>query len=423
MNVKRLQSAGIGTAAATLLAPISWGTTYVTVTELLPAGRPLLVAAVRVVPAGIMLLIAGAFRSRWRPRGGDWWRTGLLAAFNFGIFFPLLITAVYRLPGGVAAAVGGLQPLLVLLLSWLIGGDRPRSRDLIIGAAAALGVALVVIRPGADLDSVGLLAALGANVSFACGVVLTRRFEPPSNRLAATGWQLLLGGVLLVPLMAVFEGAPPAMTGRNLAGFTYLSLVGTGLAFALWFNGIRRLPAPAPPLLGLAAPVTGAVLGWVVLAQALSPVQLVGFVVSLAAIGYGASLQRSATGRSARVAAEKPEQPVLERSAVGHRHLGTEDDDARAERVRDPHALVHRLGDRPHPRDLVGVDRVVLPRGAGEIPAVHDEVLAGDLVDVVGCCRRPHRRVALGRGERRIGEHGLDVGAGVPEGDDGIRVH
>jgi probable blue pigment (indigoidine) exporter len=296
--VKRQGRPGLGTAAATLVAPISWGTTYVTVTELLPAGRPLLVAAMRVVPAGLMLLIAGAFVSRWRPRGAEWLRSGLLAAFNFGIFFPLLTVAVYRLPGGVAAAVGGLQPLLVLLLTWLIGGRPPRGRDVAIGAIAAFGVALVVIRPGADFDSVGLLAALGANVSFASGVVFTRRFAPPPNRLAATGWQLLLSSVLLVPLTALLEGPAPAFTGRNLAGFAYLSLIGTGLAFALWFNGIRRLPAPAPPLLGLAAPVTGAVLGWVVLSQELSTVQLIGFVVSLGAIAYGASLNRAAASRS-----------------------------------------------------------------------------------------------------------------------------
>jgi probable blue pigment (indigoidine) exporter len=84
---------------------------------------------------------------------------------------------------------------------------------------------------------------------------------------------------------------PPALTGRNVAGFAYLSLAGTALAFVLWFNGIRRLPTAAPPLLGLAAPVTGAVLGWIVLGQSLSPLQLTGFVVTLGAIAYGASLR------------------------------------------------------------------------------------------------------------------------------------
>src|SRR5262245_11220789 len=246
----------------TLLAPISWGTTYVTVTQLLPAGRPLLVATTRVVPAGVALLLAGVVTSRWRPRGKEWGRTALLAIFNMGIFFPLLIVAVYRLPGGVAAAAGGLQPLLVAALSWLIGRRRPRPLDLVVGAVAAIGVALVVIRPGAGIDPLGVLAAVGAAVSFAVGVVLTKRFPSPPNRIAATGWQLLIGGVILVPLTLIVEGPPPSVTAVNLAGFAYLSLFGTALAFVLWFNGIRRLPSAAPPLLNLAAPVTGAVLAW-----------------------------------------------------------------------------------------------------------------------------------------------------------------
>jgi probable blue pigment (indigoidine) exporter len=290
----RTSTTRAGTAGATLLAPISWGTTYVVITELLPDGRPLLLATMRVLPSGLVLLIAGALTSRWRPRGAEWSRTGMLAVFNFGLFFPLLVVAVYRLPGGVAAAVGGLQPLLVAALSWLIVGRRPRALDLAVGAVAALGVGLVVIRPGAGPDPVGLLAAVGANVSFAVGVVLTKRFPTPSSRLASTGWQLLMGGAILVPLTSLVEGAPPALTAGNVAGFAYLSLVATALAFMLWFNGVRRLTAAAPPLLGLAAPVTGAVLGWALLGQSLSSLQLTGFVVTLAAIAYGAGIGAAA---------------------------------------------------------------------------------------------------------------------------------
>jgi probable blue pigment (indigoidine) exporter len=311
-----------------VLAPISWGTSYVTITELLPDGRPLLVATMRVVPAGLALLIVSAVASRWRPRGAEWWRVGTLALFNFGIFFPLLVVAVYRLPGGVAAAAGGLQPLLVAAFSWQIARRRPRLLELVVGSFAALGVALVVIRPSAGLDPVGVLAAIGANVSFAVGVVLTKRFPAPSNRLAATGWQLLMSGVILVPLTVVAEGAPPTLTGRNVAGFAYLGLAATALAFVLWFNGIRRLPTAAPPLLGLAAPVTGAMLGWAILDQSLSPLQLTGFVVTLAAIGYGASLPASApelparrVGRRRRCGSGRAE-PVLARGVAGTGGVG-----------------------------------------------------------------------------------------------------
>jgi probable blue pigment (indigoidine) exporter len=295
---------------ATVLAPISWGTTYVTVTELLPAGRPLLVATMRVVPAALVLSALGALSSRWRPRGAGWGRTGALALCNFGVFFPLLSVAVYRLPGGVAAAAGGLQPLLVATLAWLVSGRRPRRVELAVGVVAALGVALVVLRPGAGLDGAGLLAAAGANVSFATGVVLTRRFPAPSNRLADTGWQLLLGGAVLVPLTALAEGPPPPLTATQAGGFAYLSLVATALAFVLWFSGIRRLPAAAPPLLGLAAPVTGAALGWAVLGQSLSALQLAGLVLALGAIAYGAALPAGDRGAgTGRLTAARPWEP------------------------------------------------------------------------------------------------------------------
>ena len=143
-------------SAFTILAPLAWGSTYVTITQLLPAGRPLLIALMRVVPAGLVLLGVGSLRFRWRPHGAEWWQTTLLALFNFGLFFPLLAAAVYRLPGGVAAAFGGLQPLFVASLSWLISKKRPRSFTLLVSCVAAVGVSMVVLRPGAHFDVVGI---------------------------------------------------------------------------------------------------------------------------------------------------------------------------------------------------------------------------------------------------------------------------
>jgi probable blue pigment (indigoidine) exporter len=295
-----------------VLAPISWGTTYVTVTELLPAGRPLLVAAGRVVPAGAILALYGWRRSRWRPRGAELRSTCILALFNFGIFFPLLIVAVYRLPGGVAAAVGGVQPLLVAMLTWILSRRAPRLVDVLAGVAAAAGVGLVVVRPGAGIDPVGVSAAVGANVSFSLGVVLTKRFPPPTHRLAATGWQLLASGAILVPLAVVAEGSPPPLSASSVAGFAYLSLAATGAAFALWFHGIAHLPTAAPPLLGLAAPLTGAAAGWLLLDEALSTSQLLGFAITVTAIAYGASLQERAADLNQAPVAQQVHSPAGE---------------------------------------------------------------------------------------------------------------
>ena len=274
----------------TLLAPVSWGTTYITVTEFLPAGRPLTLAAARVLPAGLALAAFGFLRSGWRPRGREWARTAAIAVFSFGLFFPLLIFSTYRMPGGVAAAAGGLQPLLVTAFTALIVRRKPAATDLIVGLVAAVGVVLVVNTAGTAFDALGIAAAVAATISFAFGVVLSKRFPTPADRIAATGWQLSLSAIVLVPLAWLVEGPLTGLDAGQVGAFAYLSLVATGVAFVLWFSGIGRLPTAAPPLLGLAAPITGAMLGWMVLGEALSGVQMAGFAITITAIITGVTL-------------------------------------------------------------------------------------------------------------------------------------
>jgi probable blue pigment (indigoidine) exporter len=277
-------------ALRTLAAPVMWGTTYLTVTELLPGESPLVVAAMRVAPAGLLLLAFARSTGWWVPVGADWLRTSALALANFGVFFPLLTVAVERLPGGVAAAFGGLQPLFVAVLARALLDTHPTRTHILVAVVAMFGVALVALRPGAGLDAVGIAAAIAANGSFALGVVLTNRFGAPRHRIAATGWQLVIAAMLLVPLALAVDGPPAAPTTANLVGYLHLSVAATAGAFLIWFHGIAGLPVAAPPLLGLAAPVTGATLGWIVLDQQLTPLQLVGFAATIVAIAWGATL-------------------------------------------------------------------------------------------------------------------------------------
>ena len=314
----------------TLAAPIMWGTTYLTVTELLPEESPLVVAAIRVAPAGLLLLAIARATGWWVPVGADWLRTSTLSIANFGAFFPLLTVAVDRLPGGVAAAFGGLQPLFVAGLARPLLGTRPAASHIRIAFVAVFGVALVAIRPGAGLDPVGIAAAIAANASFALGVVLTTRFGAPRHRIAATGWQLLIAAALLVPLALAVDGPPSAPTMVNIAGYVHLSVIATAGAFLLWFQGIAGLPVVAPPLLGLAAPVTGATLGWIVLGQNLTSLQLVGFATTIAAIAYGATASPRTASTSTPAAAPSRFPDSQEAVVVGvsrnslDRHLGGE---------------------------------------------------------------------------------------------------
>jgi probable blue pigment (indigoidine) exporter len=274
----------------TASAPAAWGTTYVVTTELLPPGRPLLAAVLRVLPIGLALSLA----SRRRPSGVWWWRMAVLGVLNIGAFQALLFVAAYRLPGGVAATAGAIQPLVVAGLAAVALGEPFHRRTGLAGVAGGAGVAALVLGPAAALDPVGIVAALGGTLCMATGVVLTKRWGRPVGLLLATGWQLTAGGLLLLPLALAIEGPPPALTVPGWLGIAWLALVGTGVAYALWFRGLERLPVTAVSFLGLLSPTVATLLGWLLLGQRLTLVQLGGAVLVGAAI---VAAQRPPTAR------------------------------------------------------------------------------------------------------------------------------
>lgn len=283
-----MRSARAGVVVVTSLAPLAWGTTYLTTTELLPAGRPLLAAVLRALPAGAILALVG----RQHPTGSWWAKALLLGTLNIAGFFALLFTAAYRLPGGVAATLGAVQPLLATGLAAALLHERSRRTAVLAGVLGVAGVALLVLRPDATLDLPGVLAGLGGATSMATGVVLTKRWARPVPLLTFTSWQLIGGGLLLLPLALLIEGPPPSLTAANIAGYAWLATAGTGIAYALWFRGIERLPITQVTLLGLLSPVVASVAGWLVLDQRLTLMQLLGAILVIGAVCFG---QRSAT--------------------------------------------------------------------------------------------------------------------------------
>ncbi|MEU4118624.1 EamA family transporter [Kitasatospora sp. NPDC028055] len=265
----------------TALAPAVWGTTYLVTTELLPPHRPLLAAVIRCLPAGLLLVAL----TRTLPKGGWWWRALVLGALNIGAFQALLFIAAYRLPGGIAATVGAVQPLVTAGLSAALLGDRLTLRTVLSGIAGVAGVSLLVLRAGARLDAAGVAAALGGAVVMAFGVVLSKRWVSPAPLLATTGWQLTAGGLLLVPATLLSEGAPPThYTADNLLGYAYLCLIGAALTYAVWFRGLRSLPPTSLSFLSLLSPVVATLAGWLALGQDLSPLQALGALVVLGSL-------------------------------------------------------------------------------------------------------------------------------------------
>ncbi len=270
-----------------VVAAVIWGSTYVVTTELLPPDRPLLAALARALPAGLLLLLW----QRQLPQGHWWWRALVLGTLNIGLFFYCLFVAAYHLPGGVAALVMSSQPLLVMLLS-VFFLRQPLSGKLLLAAViASTGLALLVSLPGAALPSAslsatGLIAGFGGALSMAFGIVLSKKWPKPSDisLISFTGWQLLAGGLLLLPITLQQEGLPETFSPKNLVGFAYLCLIGAVLAYLLWFRALQQLPAVTLSFLTFCSPLSALVFGYLVLDQHLSLHQVVGALAILLAI-------------------------------------------------------------------------------------------------------------------------------------------
>ena len=153
----------------TALAPAIWGTTYIVTSQFLPPDRPFIAALLRVLPAGIALLIW----SRRFPQRGEWAKLIVTGILNIGAFQALLFNAAYRLPGGLAGI---------------------------------LGMAMLLLSPHTVLDPLGIGAAFLGAISMALGTWLSRRWALSLPIVALTGWQLAIGGVVLAPV-ALMSGS------------------------------------------------------------------------------------------------------------------------------------------------------------------------------------------------------------------------
>ena len=281
----------------TALAPIIWGSTYIVTTELLPPDRPFTAALLRTLPAGALLTLFCL--RRLDPR---WWsRLAVLAALNIGFFQAFLFVAAYRLPGGLAAVVGAVQPLLVMGLAWSY--ERRRPAALAVGASVLgiIGMAVLLLSPGAARDPIGIAAALAGTACMAAGTYLARRWQPDVPVLAFTGWQLLAGGLMLAPVAWAVDPPLPALSATQVLAYAYLALAGALLAYTLWFRGIARLSPVAVSSLGLLSPVTAVVLGWVLLGQSMTGLSLAGLLTvfcSILAVQWasGSDRKRAAAG-------------------------------------------------------------------------------------------------------------------------------
>jgi probable blue pigment (indigoidine) exporter len=270
-------------APITAIAPVAWGTNYFVTHRFLPAGYPLYGAAIRALPAGLLLLLV----CRKLPKGSWWWRSLVLGTLNMGAFFALVYLAAQTLPTSIASTTMATSPLVMTLFAWMALAERPRATHLAGAGIGLAGVCLMLLEGRVAVDARGVAASVTAMVASSLGFILAKKWSRDVDVFSLTSWQLIAGGAVLLPLAVAVEGPPPALSAGTVAGFGYVTVVATAVAYIAWFAGLRHLRAATVGLIGLLNPITGVLLGTAVAGETLDARQVCGLILVFVGVLLG----------------------------------------------------------------------------------------------------------------------------------------
>jgi drug/metabolite transporter (DMT)-like permease len=278
--VSRLYATALFVTLATM-----WGLSFPAISVGLDHLPPLLFAAFRYDTAAVLLLgYAVATTDSWRPVG----RNDLQAVLWGGLFLVagngLLFIGQQTVPSGVAAIQQALVPIMTALWALLLLGERISPVGAVGVAVGFLGVGLIVQPDPNDLlagDTLGRLIILGQVSSVSLGGVLIDRAAPSMERVAMTGWAMLLGGVVLHLLsLGAGERAPVTLPDPvALGAVVYLGVFSTALAFVIYFTILDERGAFETNLVTYLVPVVATVAGVVLLGESVGPLSVAGFLV------------------------------------------------------------------------------------------------------------------------------------------------
>ena len=292
---------------------VVWGSTYLAIRIAIDSLPPFLMAGVRFVVAGGLLYAWARLRGAARPTRAHWATAAVVGALlllggNGGV-----VWAEQRVPSGVASLLVATVPLWIVLLEWLRGGTRP-GRGTIAGVVLGLVGLAILVEPGSlvaggSIDTTGALVLVAASLSWAVGSLYSRRHASAETPLLGSAMQMLAGGAWLLALSLLsgdamrFDAA--AVTAPSVLALVYLIAFGSLVGFTayIWLLGVS-----APSRVATYAyvnPVVAVFLGWLVLAEPVTPRVLVAAAVIVAAV----ALITTATSPRPATVASLPREP------------------------------------------------------------------------------------------------------------------
>jgi drug/metabolite transporter (DMT)-like permease len=210
--------------------------------------------------------------------------------FQTGLSAALTLWALAAGSAGKNAVLCYTMPFWVILFAWPLLGERLTRRQWVAVVLAVLGLALMIAGgvAGTWID----LVALGSGVSWAFGIVLTKRLKmaQAGDVLAFSAWQAVVGAIFVSVLALAFPGGEVRWTVPLFLALAYNALLVWGLMWFLWFWALQRLDAGIASLSMLAVPVVGVLAGVVFLSERPTPAEWAGMALTVAALLVTASV-------------------------------------------------------------------------------------------------------------------------------------
>jgi len=264
-----------------LLLAAAWGACFVAIRYGLSDAPVLWFAALRALLAGVALLATACITRRPAPPRAAWPGIGALGIVNVAVAFAAMFGGTGGVASGVAAALANAQPLLIGLPAWLLYRERPRAQTLLALLIGFVGLGIAA-SPG-GLGG-GALLSLAAAAAITAGTLLARRLTGV-DVVALSGWQLMIGGVLLAGWATAVEGAPHLRwTPQFIAALAFLSLIGTAATYLIWFSELQHAPLVTLSAWTLLIPVFGVAFGWLLLGDRMTVQQTIGVGLVLTAL-------------------------------------------------------------------------------------------------------------------------------------------
>ena len=319
-----------------LILYVVWGSTYLAIAVAVDTIPPFLMAGLRFLIAGLVLLawsIARGGRDFRPPSLRQWRDSTIVGAMLLGGGMGMVAFGEQTVPSGMTALIIALMPVWVAILGRVFLKER-LPRMAIAGIVLGFVGVAILIGPSAfggtgALEPLALAAILFSPISWSSGSLFaSHRASLPSHPLVATGAQMTTGGLVLLAMSLVsgelagfrIEG----VSTDSIVATAYLTVIGSLLAFTAYGWLLRVAPLPLIATYAYVNPVVAVILGAIVLSEPIEPRTLIAGAV----IVVGVAVIVSARGRMA-----------------GPRTGGIADDDRHRGPVATPTAIPRRSTD------------------------------------------------------------------------------